>query len=94
MGPHQYALSPKEIAHFETEAAEKVKTNQKRLVLWDDIKDNPPQGTEDLPYCSHSAQVKGFLVDPIFVVLPTAQKWRGPCIRKRHYGKNGTSRCH
>jgi hypothetical protein len=43
MGPHQYALSPKEIAHFETEAAEKVKTNQKRLVLWDDIKDNPPK---------------------------------------------------
>ncbi len=42
-GPHQSALSPEAIAHFEAEAAEKVKTNQARLVLWDDIKDNPPR---------------------------------------------------
>ena len=31
------------IAHFKEEAVEKVRTNQARLVLWDDIKDNPPK---------------------------------------------------
>jgi hypothetical protein len=42
-GPHRSAISPKAIAHFKEEAAEKVRTNQARLVLWDDIKDNPPK---------------------------------------------------
>ena len=39
--PHHSALSPEVIAHFREEAAAKVRTNQARLMLWDDIKDNP-----------------------------------------------------
>ncbi len=42
-GPHQSALSPEALAHFAEEAAEKVRTKQARIVLWDDIKDNPPK---------------------------------------------------
>ena len=42
-GPHQSALSPEALAHFAEEAAEKVRTKQARIVLWDDIKDNPPE---------------------------------------------------
>jgi hypothetical protein len=41
-GLHSSARSPEAIAHFKTEAAAKVQTNQARLVLWDSTKDNPP----------------------------------------------------
>ena len=41
-GPHQSALSPEALAHFAAESAEKIKAGQAKLVLWDDIKDNPP----------------------------------------------------
>jgi hypothetical protein len=41
--PHSSARLPEAIAHFKTEAAEKVQTNQARLVLWESIKDNPPK---------------------------------------------------
>jgi hypothetical protein len=41
-GPHQSALSPEALAHFAEESAAKVKAGQAKLVLWDDIKDNPP----------------------------------------------------
>ncbi len=40
--PHQSSLSPKAIAHFKAESKEKVAAGQARLVLWDDIKDDPP----------------------------------------------------
>jgi hypothetical protein len=42
-GPHQSALSPEALAHFAEEATKKVRTKQARIVLWDDIKDNPPK---------------------------------------------------
>jgi hypothetical protein len=41
-GPHQSTLSPEALAHFAEESVEKVKAGQANLVLWDDIKDNPP----------------------------------------------------
>jgi hypothetical protein len=41
-GPHQSALTPEALNHFAAEAIEKVRTNQARIVAWDDIKDNPP----------------------------------------------------
>ena len=41
-GPHQSSLSPEAIAHFAEESAEKVRVGQAKLVLLDDIKDNPP----------------------------------------------------
>jgi hypothetical protein len=59
-GPHQSALSPEAIAHFEAEAAEKVKTNQARLVLWDDIKDNPPKELKISPIAAIPQKSKAF----------------------------------
>ena len=41
-GPHQSSRSTEALGHFATESAEKVRVGQAMLVLWDDIKDNPP----------------------------------------------------
>ncbi len=41
-GPHQLSRSPEALTHFATESAEKVRVGQAKLVLWDNIKDNPP----------------------------------------------------
>ncbi len=41
-GPHKSSLTPAAIAHFAKESAEKVRVGQAKLVLWDDIKENPP----------------------------------------------------
>jgi hypothetical protein len=41
-GPHQSSLSPKALAHFAEESVAKVAAGQAKLVLWDEIKDNPP----------------------------------------------------
>ncbi len=41
-GPHQSSLSPDALARFSAESAKKVKVGQAKLVLWDNIKDNPP----------------------------------------------------
>jgi hypothetical protein len=41
-GPHRSALSDKALEHFAAEAIKKVNAGQSRIVIWDDIKDNPP----------------------------------------------------
>jgi hypothetical protein len=41
-GPHASALQPDAINQLVEELAEKVRMGQARIVLWDDIKDNPP----------------------------------------------------
>ena len=41
-GPHCSAMSANGIAHFGAEVAEKVKSGQVKLVVWESIKDNPP----------------------------------------------------
>ena len=41
-GPHQSSRSTEALGHFAAESAEKVRVGQAMLVLWDDIKDNPP----------------------------------------------------
>jgi hypothetical protein len=41
-GPHQSTLSPDAIVHFLEESAAKIKAGQAKLVLWNDIKDDPP----------------------------------------------------
>jgi hypothetical protein len=41
-GPHRSATMPEAIKHFAEEIKEKLRTNQARLVPWDNIKDNPP----------------------------------------------------
>ena len=42
-GPHKSALEEDAIAQLEGEIADKVKAKQCKVVLWDDIKDNPPE---------------------------------------------------
>lgn len=42
-GPQVSALDPAAIEQLETEIAEKVKVGQCKVILWDDIKDNPPE---------------------------------------------------
>ena len=59
-GPHQSALSPKALVHFAEEAAEKVRNKQARIVLWDDIKDNPPRQLNILPITAISNKFKAF----------------------------------
>jgi hypothetical protein len=39
--PHKSALSPVAIAHFAKESVAKVTAGQAKLVLWDNIKDDP-----------------------------------------------------
>jgi hypothetical protein len=41
-GPHISAMDPDAIKQLATEVAEKVKKGQAKLVLWDDIKNDPP----------------------------------------------------
>ena len=59
-GPHSSARSPEAIAHFKTEAAEKVRTKQARLVLCDSIKDNPPKEIKISPIAAIPHKSKDF----------------------------------
>ena len=59
-GPHQSALSPKALAHFAEEVAEKVRTKQAQIVLWDDIKDNPLKQLKISPIAAIPHKSKAF----------------------------------
>ncbi len=59
-GPHQSSLSPDALAHFSAESAEKVKVRQAKLVLWDDIKDDPPHQLKILPIATIPHKSKAF----------------------------------
>jgi len=59
-GPHSSARSPEAIAHFKAEAAEKVRTNQARLVLWDSINNNPPKELKISPIAAIPHKSKDF----------------------------------
>jgi hypothetical protein len=48
-GPHQSSLSPEALAHFTEESIENVQAGQAKLVMWDDIKDDPPAQLKILP---------------------------------------------
>jgi hypothetical protein len=48
-GPHKSALSPEVLEHFAQECKENVTSGQAKIVLWDNIKDNPPPQLEILP---------------------------------------------
>ncbi len=48
-GPHQSALEPEAIPHFEVEVRDKVAKGQARVVLWDSIKGNHPHQLKVLP---------------------------------------------
>ena len=42
-GPHASAMDSEAMAKLTAEVEQKVKNDQSKLVLWDDIKDNPPE---------------------------------------------------
>ena len=59
-GPHQSALSPDALAHFAAEAENKVRMGQARLVLWDDIKDDPPRQLKISPIAAIPHKLKAY----------------------------------
>ena len=56
-GPHQSSRSTEALAHFTAESAEKVKVGQARLVLWDNIKDDPPPQLKISPQPWHPVRI-------------------------------------
>jgi hypothetical protein len=63
-GPHQLSLSPKALAHFAEESIEKVQAGQVKLVLWDDIKDDPSAQLKILPIAAIPHKLKAFCSIP------------------------------
>ena len=59
-GPHKSALSPEAMAHFAAEIKEKVKAGQARTVLWDEIRDDPPQQLKISPIAAVPHNSKPF----------------------------------
>jgi hypothetical protein len=59
-GPHKLSLSPEALAHFAEESIEKVQVGQGRLVLWNDIKDNPPAQLKISPIVVIPHKLKAF----------------------------------
>jgi hypothetical protein len=66
--PHQSSLSPEAIAHFAKESAAKVSAGQAKLVLWDNIKDNPPPQLKISPIAAipHKSKVFWSILDLSF----------------------------
>ncbi len=62
-GPHQSSLSPDALAHFAEESVAKVAAGQAKLVLWDEIKDNPSPQLKISPNCCNPSQVEGLLIN-------------------------------
>ena len=60
LGPHQLSQYTKALAHFAVECAEKVRVGQAKLVLWEDIKDNPPPQLKILPIAANPHKSKAF----------------------------------
>ena len=58
--PHQSALSLESLVYFAEEATEKVRTKQARIVLWDDIKDNPQDQLKISPIAAILHKSKAF----------------------------------
>jgi hypothetical protein len=59
-GPHKSSLTPAAITHFAEESAEKVRVGQAKLVLWDDINDNPPPQLKVSPIMVQAHKSKAF----------------------------------
>ncbi len=59
-GPHQSSLSPNALAHFAEESVAKVAAGQANLVLWDEIKDNPPSQLKISPIAAIPHKLKAF----------------------------------
>ena len=67
-GPHQSSLSIDALAHFAAESTKKVKVGQAKLVLWDDIKHNPPPQLKISPIATipHKSKVFWSILDLSF----------------------------
>lgn len=67
-GPHKSAMEPDAIAHFAVEIQEKVRQGQARVVLWDDIKNNPPAQLKISPVAAipHKSQAFRSILDLSF----------------------------
>ena len=59
-GPHQLSRSTEALAHFAAESAEKVRVGQTKLILWDNIKDNPPPQVKISPIAAIPHKSKAF----------------------------------
>jgi hypothetical protein len=59
-GPHKSSLTPTAIAHFAEESAEKVRVGQAKLVVWDDIKENPLPQLKVSPIMAQAHKSKAF----------------------------------
>jgi hypothetical protein len=59
-GPHQSSLAIDALAHFAAESAKKVKVGQAKLVLWDDIKHDPPPQLKISPIATIPHKSKAF----------------------------------
>jgi hypothetical protein len=58
--PHKFSLSPEALAHFVEESVTKVKAGQAKLVLWEEIKDDPPPQLKILPIAAIPHKSKAF----------------------------------
>ena len=65
-GPHQSSRYTKALAYFAVESAEKVRVGQAKLILWDDIKDNPPPQLKISPIVAipHKSKALRSILDP------------------------------
>jgi hypothetical protein len=59
-GPHQSSLSPDALAHFAEESVAKVAAGQAKLVLWNEIKDDPPPQLKISPIAAIPHKPKAF----------------------------------
>ncbi len=59
-GPHQSSLAIDALVHFAAESAKKVKVGQAKLVLWDDIKHDPPPQLKISPIAAIPHKSKAF----------------------------------
>jgi hypothetical protein len=59
-GPHQSSRSTEALSHFAAESAKKVRVGQAKLVLLDDIKDNPPPQLKISPIAAIPHKSKAF----------------------------------
>ncbi len=53
-------MSPETLEHFRLEAAKKTKYGQAKIVIWDDIKNDPPAKMKVLPIAAIPHKSKAF----------------------------------
>ena len=77
-GPHVSAMVPEAMAQLKTEIEEKVRTGQARVVLWDDIKEAPPEELKVSPIAMipHKSRLFRAILDLSFRLrLECKRRW-------------------